>query len=122
MRHLGQDAFVREIQQRYGGIPSPVLEDAELLTLLLPALRGDVVMMETYSYSHEAPLGCPVTAYGGVDDRTVTKESLEAWREQTTGAFSLKMVPGDHFCLPAVRAQLAHALESAREGSALSAC
>jgi medium-chain acyl-[acyl-carrier-protein] hydrolase len=122
MRHLEREAFLQEIQRRYGEIPAAVLEDRELLNLLLPGLRADVDMLETYCCSHEAPLDCPVTAYGGILDPTVTQVSLEAWREQTTSVFRLHMLPGDHFCLPAVRARLLRDLESSREGSALRAC
>jgi len=112
MRHLHRDAFLEEIQERYGEIARPILNDRELLDLLLPGLRADVEMLETYRYSPEDPLDCPVTAYAGVLDQTVTRTSLEAWREQTRSGFQLHMVSGDHFCLPAVQARLAIDLQS----------
>jgi medium-chain acyl-[acyl-carrier-protein] hydrolase len=112
MGHLDRDAFLEEIQKRYGEIASPVLNDKELLDLLLPGLRGDVEMLENYLYSHEAPLDCPVIAYGGLLDQTVTRASLEAWREQTRSGFELHMVSGGHFCLPAVQARLTQHLRS----------
>jgi medium-chain acyl-[acyl-carrier-protein] hydrolase len=122
MRHLERGAFLQELQKRYGEIPAPLLEDRDLLNLLLPGLRADVDMLETYSYSYERPLDCPLTVYGGTFDYTVTQSSLQAWREQTTSEFRLHMVPGDHFCMAAVCARLVRDLESAREGSTLSAC
>jgi medium-chain acyl-[acyl-carrier-protein] hydrolase len=106
MHHLDQEAFLAEIQERYGPIASPILNDLDLLELLLPGLRGDVEMRENYQYSPEAPLDFPVTAYGGIQDQTVTPASLEAWREQTTSEFQLYMVQGQHFCLPAIRERL----------------
>ncbi len=121
MRDLECQPFLREIQARYGDIPGAVLNDRELLDLLLPGLRADVHMVETYRYSPEAPLDCPVTVYGGIQDKMVTRQSLDAWREQTTNTFRFHMVPGDHFCLPAVQRRLIHDLDSAQEGSALSA-
>jgi medium-chain acyl-[acyl-carrier-protein] hydrolase len=122
MRHLDREAFLQELQKRYGEIPSPVLQDRDLLNLLLPGLRADIDMLETYLYSYEIPLDCPFTVYGGTFDSTVTESSLQAWREQTTSQFRLHMVQGDHFCMAAVCARLARDLESAREGSTLSAC
>jgi len=117
MRHLDREDFLREIQNRYGEFPAVVCGDSELLDLLLPSLRADIEMLETYRYSPERPLDCPITAYGGILDRTVPQILLHAWRAQTTNAFRLHMVSGGHFCLPAVHARLLHDLESPRSGS-----
>jgi len=117
MRHLDREDFLREIQNRYGEFPAVVCGDSELLDLLLPSLRADIEMLETYRYSPERPLDCPITAYGGILDRTVPQILMHAWRAQTTNAFQLHMVSGGHFCLPAVHARLLHDLESPRSGS-----
>lgn len=121
LRYLDQDVFLHEMQKRYGGIPNQVLEDEELLRLLLPGLRADVEMIENYRYSDEPPLEFPVTVYGGDRDRMVSRISLEGWREQTTAAFRLHIVPGDHFCLPAVQPRLLDDLDCAKGVSAISA-
>ena len=42
------------------------------LSLLLPTLRADVAIHETYDVPEQAPLACPITAYGGVADPKVT--------------------------------------------------
>lgn len=89
--------FLREIENRYGGIPRPVMEDPELLALLVPTLRADVTMMETYVYRPEPPLACGITAFGGRLDRMVSETSLRAWGAQTNGRFDLRMIDGDHF-------------------------
>jgi len=79
------------------GIPAKVLDDAELMQIMLPILRADLSVYETYIYSPEPPLTCPIAAFGGLQDHRVSRGDLEAWREQTTVAFSLQMFPGDHF-------------------------
>jgi medium-chain acyl-[acyl-carrier-protein] hydrolase len=117
MRHLEEDAFLAEIQKRYGDIARPILDDRELLSLLLPGLRADVAMLENYCYSLEPPFDCPVTAYGGILDRTVPQASLDAWREQTRGNFELHMVDGHHFCLPLIQERLIFDLDVGRRGS-----
>jgi surfactin synthase thioesterase subunit len=40
---------------------------------------------------------CPISVFGGLQDREVQLDELEAWREHTVGSFSLKMLTGDHF-------------------------
>jgi medium-chain acyl-[acyl-carrier-protein] hydrolase len=40
-----------------------------------------------------------MTILGGLEDRDVPRPSLVAWKEQTTGACTVRMLPGDHFFL-----------------------
>jgi medium-chain acyl-[acyl-carrier-protein] hydrolase len=82
-----------------GGIPRQVLENPALLRLMLPLLRADFALSYEYGYQPEPPLDCPITAFGGLDDEHVNRDSLESWREHTRGAFALHMLPGGHFFL-----------------------
>lgn len=81
------------------GTPREVTEHPELLQLILPTLRADFAVCETYEYRTESPLDCPISVYGGLGDTEVPRQRLETWREETSGAFSLRMFPGDHFYL-----------------------
>jgi len=99
LHHLPDAEFLTEVRRRYDGIPGAVLENPELVQLLLPALRADFTLFETYVYAEEPPLACPVSCFGGLDDGRVSREDLEAWRRQTAGSFTLRMFPGDHFFL-----------------------
>ena len=67
------------------------------MKLLLPVLRADFQMIGNYTYRDATPLACPITAFGGLSDEEVSADYLSAWREQTTGRFSMKMIEGDHF-------------------------
>ena len=95
---LPAEEFVAEVR-RLNGTPREVLENEELMAIMLPLLRADFAMHETYVYSTEPPLNCPISIFGGSQDRTTTHRDLEAWREQTTASFSLRVLPGDHFFL-----------------------
>jgi medium-chain acyl-[acyl-carrier-protein] hydrolase len=81
------------------GMPAEVLGNKELMSLLLPILRADFEICETYRYQDASPLGCDLTAMGGLRDIHVPRRSLEAWQAQSTGAFTVRMFPGDHFYL-----------------------
>ena len=83
------------------GTPAEVLENAELMQMLLPPLRADFALLESYRYSADTPLRCPITACGGTRDATVRTDRLEAWRDLTTGPFLLRLIEGDHFFLHA---------------------
>ena len=106
---LPKPAFVAQLR-RLNGTPEAVLENAELLQLLLPTVRADFEALETYIHQAEPPLDCPITAFGGLADSETNIDELEAWANQTTTAFSLQMLPGDHFFLYSVKSQLLQCL------------
>lgn len=97
MHGLATPEFLDEMQARYGGIPAEVREDDDLMALLLPTLRADIRMIETYAYTPEAPLKCGLTVFGGLEDPMVEEPSLAAWKLQTKSRFRLQMELGGHF-------------------------
>jgi len=99
IHHLPEEEFIREVR-RLGGMPAEVLQNQELLELVLPSLRADFTVTETYLASQdEPPLPSSISVFGGWRDPLTTRESLDAWRSHTAGQFSLRMLPGDHFFL-----------------------
>lgn len=102
---LPQAEFLRELR-RYKGTPEVILQNPELLELLVPNLRADFAIFETYIYKDDEPLLCPISAYGGLTDAEVRVADLEAWQEQTASRFTLRLFSGDHFYLQAAQADL----------------
>lgn len=96
--NLPEQEFIEELR-RLNGTPDEVIEQPELMEVMLPIVRADFKLCQTYVYSPGPPLSCPITAFGGLEDKEVTREHLEAWREQSSATFSLRMLPGDHFFL-----------------------
>lgn len=111
---LPEPEFLEELR-RLNGTPQAVLENTELMQMLLPAIRADFAVIETYAYTPESPLDCPITAFGGLQDREVSWDDLKAWQEQTNAAFSLHMLPGDHFFLQSAQPLLLQALSQELE-------
>jgi medium-chain acyl-[acyl-carrier-protein] hydrolase len=105
IHHLPQAAFIEELRQM-NGTPAEVFANAELLDIVLPVLRADFQMAETYRPSGAGTLACPVVALGSTGDDRVSVAGLEPWREVTTSPFELVMLPGDHFYLRAHAAAL----------------
>jgi medium-chain acyl-[acyl-carrier-protein] hydrolase len=97
VHHLPDDLFLAEVVRRYNGMPAAILQDVELMKLLMPALRADITVLETYIYEEEEPLDCPIYAFGGKFDSTVKEKDLEAWRLHTSSGLELKIFDGDHF-------------------------
>ena len=98
--HLLPDKeFIAALQARYDGIPSAILASAELLQLLLPVLRADIQMVETYRYADEAPLEIEFLVLGGAEDPAISAAQLADWRRHTSRNCSVRQFPGGHFFL-----------------------
>jgi medium-chain acyl-[acyl-carrier-protein] hydrolase len=81
------------------GTPPEILENEELMEILLPLLRADFEIHDTYAPSSLEPLDCPIDVFGGVDDPAVPEEHLRAWEAVTRAECRLRRLPGDHFGL-----------------------
>jgi medium-chain acyl-[acyl-carrier-protein] hydrolase len=97
LHRLNDLNFLQEINRRYGGVPAEVLADRELCALLVPALRADLRIVETYRYASEALLGCPITCFCGSEDFMTPYEEAAEWRKETSAAFRIQMFGGGHF-------------------------
>jgi medium-chain acyl-[acyl-carrier-protein] hydrolase len=102
LHRLPDARFIAEIDRRYNGLPREVLANMELMELLLPVLRADVQMIETYAYEPGLPLDCPITAFGGLGDIDLRVEDLDGWHAHTNSCFETKLFPGEHFFIQSV--------------------
>jgi medium-chain acyl-[acyl-carrier-protein] hydrolase len=98
-RYLQNDEDFLATLHDLQGTPPELLEHAELLELMLPTLRADFELAETYRYAEGPPLRCPITVFGGRDDEESEGDRLEAWRVHTTERFAVHMLEGDHFSI-----------------------
>jgi medium-chain acyl-[acyl-carrier-protein] hydrolase len=121
LHRLGEGEFIDEIQKRYGGLPKQIIDDPELRALLIGILRTDIQLIETYRYTPEPPLDCAINVFGGEDDCTVDHSALDAWRYQTSSAFGLQKMAGDHFFLNSARQELLKAIGAELQTNLVSA-
>ncbi|MFW6681520.1 MULTISPECIES: thioesterase II family protein [Acetobacteraceae] len=91
--------FIDAVQRRYGGIPSVILNEPELLARLLPILRADLSAAELYSRPEKSPLSCAIHVFGGTRDQSTRRDDLAPWSSHTNAGFSLRMIEGDHFLI-----------------------
>ena len=106
IHHLSDKELLDEMIHRYNGIPQAVLEVPELLELILPPLRADMELIETYQYAEGPLLQVAMAALGGHDDVGVPLESLQAWGKMTQGELQTHMFPGGHFFVQSHSQQL----------------
>jgi medium-chain acyl-[acyl-carrier-protein] hydrolase len=92
------------------GTPPEILEDEEFVRDLMPALRGDLTLADSYRYQPEAPLDIPIWAFGGMSDQEVSPKELEDWRTQTRAGFEQKIFSGGHFYFQAAEREFLRGL------------
>ncbi len=97
-----EPALVAELQ-RLGGVPAAVLDDPQRRARMLRLIRADFAVCETYAYQLAAPLDCPITVFGGIDDFDWPLETLAAWREHTTSTARVHTFAGGHFFIDTAR-------------------
>ena len=97
-QEMNDEQFIARLSELQG-TPPELLADKEFLQFILPRLRADFKMIETYEYVDSGPLPCFITAFGGTEDEESCEGRLEAWSRQTSRGFSQYMIKGNHFFL-----------------------
>ncbi len=102
--HLPTEVF--KVVLRADGISETILQSEELMQLMLPTLRADYEVCDTYEYHEEPPLACPFYLYGGLEDVRVREADLAGWPMHTSGPWHLSLLPGSHLFLHGAQDQL----------------
>jgi len=95
--HGVDDARLLSEVARLGDTPTEVLSNRELMAILLPVLRADFALSETFTHRDPVVLDAPITAFAGAEDPAVSEEGLAAWRDCTSRGASVERLPGGHF-------------------------
>ncbi|MCP5468316.1 MAG: thioesterase [Deltaproteobacteria bacterium] len=105
--HLLSDRDLLEKIQSFGGVPQEVLAHHDLLEMLLPIVRADMEILETYVFEDfqnkyagaDSKLHCPLHVMGAVQDTLILYQDLNEWQTHCENEFSLHTFTGDHFYL-----------------------
>ncbi|WNF29160.1 alpha/beta fold hydrolase [Streptomyces sp. C11-1] len=83
-----------------GGTARGVAEHAELIELVLPAIRADLAALGSYRAADGTTVGCPVTVFVADGDHEVRPADARLWgRHTTAGEPGVHVFEGDHFYL-----------------------
>ncbi|ASA57841.1 thioesterase II family protein [Vibrio gazogenes] len=81
----------------FDGTPSFILDDDDLLNILLPIMRNDFLLDESYTYINSEPLDIPLMILGADKDLLASQSELLAWNIHTLNEFNYKIYSGSHF-------------------------
>lgn len=104
--YLLDDSALMAQLEAYNGTPPEVLANAELMALLLPAIRADFALGATYRYAPGPQLGMPMTVLTASDDQHAKENDAAGWALESSAACRLEQFEGGHFFIDTQRASV----------------
>jgi surfactin synthase thioesterase subunit len=93
---MPEEEFKEKVLQ-LGGTPKEFFDHPELLEVLLPTLRSDFKVAETYEHNSEViPFDHDISVLIGKDEE-VSAEQMHGWRKHTKKVCHLYYFEGEHF-------------------------
>jgi surfactin synthase thioesterase subunit len=92
------ESFLERVKE-FAGYQHEAFQDPELRQLMMPSLRADVHMHETYEWRDRKPLPVPVTAVRGRDDALASLDDIHGWQAVTDSGFEAVELSGEHMYL-----------------------
>lgn len=93
---LPDSEFIEKVDQLFQP-RNEAWQNPELRNFLLPILKADIALYESYRYRDEPPLPCPIEVFAGDSDRATSVESTRQWSQQTAASLTHHVLPGGHF-------------------------
>jgi surfactin synthase thioesterase subunit len=109
--HLADDDLLRELLHMDPEIQAPLRTPA-VFQDLLPRLRADLEICDSYAYNPEPPLILPIIAFAGRSDPVGTSDRIHAWQHETVGRFTCHVFDGGHFFLKSAWPLVANTLRT----------
>jgi surfactin synthase thioesterase subunit len=99
-----------ELLRDMGGTPPEVLGNREMMRMLLPLVRADFALSESYRWDGRTHVSCPVLVLGGRADRFARADELGEWAALTSGPVTVRTFDGGHFFLGSRGAEVCDAI------------
>lgn len=90
--------FIDRVKQ-FAGYDHPALADPQLRDLILPVLRADVTMHESYRAEGSRSVRAPITVLRGKKDELVSRAAVAGWSGATSSSVSFEEIDGGHMYL-----------------------
>jgi medium-chain acyl-[acyl-carrier-protein] hydrolase len=97
--HHLPDPELLDALRAMNGTPPEFFDHPELVELLLPTIRADLTLAETFEVPESVRLRTPIVAFAGSGDTHAPPEIVDLWRRHTVAGFTMRVLPGEHFFL-----------------------
>jgi medium-chain acyl-[acyl-carrier-protein] hydrolase len=104
--HIKKDKYLSDLPYeqfknellKIGGTPEDVFNHPELLELVIPILRADFKLLESYDFQQsDLKINCDITVFSGLNDLEVTSDDILQWNDYTQKKLVIHSFEGDHF-------------------------
>lgn len=94
---MGDEKLLEELK-RMDGTPKELLENEEVQKYILPIIKRDYALNESYCYNNEK-IQADILVHSGKDDPDLNFERIEGWKNVTDGTTRIREWEGGHFFL-----------------------
>lgn len=94
---MSDELLIQELI-KVNATPKEILENKDMMNFLLPNIRNDYKLHESFVYCGEK-LKIPIIAHAGKSDIRANAKVMSKWGEMTDGDFKVKEFEGNHFFL-----------------------
>ncbi len=95
--HQADTSVILRRLRNLNGTPAAFFDNEELIEMMLPGIRADFSVLETYTSRPREPLERPLSVFGGYHDSEATGADIMAWQGYTRDRFNPRMIAGGHF-------------------------
>ncbi|MFF7990863.1 thioesterase II family protein [Kitasatospora xanthocidica] len=96
VRHLPDGELLDRLREWDGMKPEELPQYTELVRLMLPTIRADLTVAETYRYAPGPPLPVPIRVLRGSEDPLV-RPGDAGWARQSSVGCAVREFTGGHF-------------------------
>lgn len=96
LHQLDEQALLDNLRD-YRGTPAEIIENKELLSFVLPRIRADFKVFETFVLEKNFPQNFSISVFFGEDDNIAKAEKMKEWQQASVSPVSIDMIEGDHF-------------------------
>lgn len=95
LHQLSDDTLCQELI-RLDESNANILSHPEMRKFVLPAIRADYRLIETYRAIPTGTLSCPLAVFWGTEDWGLTEEAVSGWKVWSEGSFHQRSFSGGH--------------------------
>ncbi|SHN14715.1 thioesterase II family protein [Flavobacterium pectinovorum] len=95
--HQSDDMFWKEVCN-LGGIPKDFRDNEDFKSFVIPILRADFSIYESYTYQeNKGKLKIPIDVFYGSEEHTDGDLIMEGWKRESEAPVQISELEGDHF-------------------------
>lgn len=106
------DRDFAQMLQEMGGMEPEAAQNRELLECVLPVIRSDYMLLDTYQPDDTHSIRSPLYVFTGGEDDEVCGTDLCAWKHWTETFRTIRTFPGNHFYIRNNQEQIVSALKT----------